>query len=174
MTQSFWNDHERYLDSYWRKWNGLWHHGDFAQVDKDGYWFILGRSDDTLNVAGKRIGPSELESAVVSHVSVKESAVIGVPDEVKGEVPIMFVVLHENKAKSETLANELLHLVSAKIGKSLAPKALYFVDGLPKTQSGKVARRLIKAAYLGKSLGDTSTLQNRESLEQIQQIQRGK
>lgn len=170
MTQSFWKDHERYLDSYWRKWEGLWHHGDFAQVDKDGFWFILGRSDDTMNVAGKRIGPSELESAVVSHPKVKESAVIGVPDAVKGEVPIMFVVLHNDDEKNDELASELLRTVAEKMGKSLSPKALYFVKNLPKTQSGKVARRLIKAAYLGKPLGDVSTLQNRESLEEIKNI----
>lgn len=169
MTYSFWRNHERYLNTYWSTWKGLWHHGDFAKIDEDGFWFILGRSDDTMNIAGKRLGPADLESAIATHPLVKESAAIGIPDEVKGEVPILFIVLHKDVSDEEKviLKNELKAVIADKIGKSFLPKNMYFVSSLPKTQSGKIARRLVRSAFLGESLGDTSTLQNPESLLEI-------
>ncbi|WAA11140.1 AMP-binding protein [Fervidibacillus albus] len=166
MTYSFWKDHERYLNSYWRRWNGLWYHGDFAQKDEDGFWFILGRSDDTMNIAGKRLGPADLESIVTSHPMVRESAVIPIPDEVKGEVPILFVVLHE-KVEEQRMCKEIKELVAEKLGKAFLPKEVYIVDELPRTQSGKIARRILRSAYLGQSLGDISTLQNPEMIQQV-------
>lgn len=168
MTYSFYQDRERYLASYWRTWEGLWHHGDYAQIDEDGFWYILGRSDDTMNIAGKRLGPADLESAVAAHPNVKESAAVGIPDEVKGEVPVIFVVLHEKTDDERKTMRELMELISQKLGKAFLPKDIFFVDSLPRTQSGKIARRLVRAAYLGEKLGDTSTLQNPESIQQIQ------
>ncbi len=168
MTYSFYQDRERYLDSYWRTWEGLWHHGDYSQIDEDGFWYILGRSDDTMNIAGKRLGPADLESAIAAHPIVKESAAIGIPDEVKGEVPVIFVVPHEKVTDEETTRKELVDIISEKLGKAFLPKAILFVDSLPRTQSGKIARRLVRSAYLGEKLGDTSTLQNPESIQQIQ------
>lgn len=167
MTYSFWQDHERYLNTYWRRFDGMWHHGDFAQIDQDGFWYILGRSDDTMNIAGKRLGPSDLESVVTTHPLVKEAAAIGIPDERKGEVPILFVVLHQRSKDSNQLKGELKDIIGKKLGKAFLPKDIFFVTGLPKTQSGKIARRHVRAAYLKENLGDTSTLQNPETIEEI-------
>ena len=167
MTYSFWQDHERYLNTYWRRFDGMWHHGDFAQIDQDGFWYILGRSDDTMNIAGKRLGPSDLESVVTTHPLVKEAAAIGIPDERKGEVPVLFVGLHQRSEDSNQLKGELKDIIGKKLGKAFLPKDIFFVTGLPKTQSGKIARRLVRAAYLKENLGDTSTLQNPETIEEI-------
>src|SRR5690606_14640638 len=131
MTYSFWQDHKRYIESYWQRFRGMWHHGDFAQVDEDGFWFILGRSDDTMNIAGKRLGPADLESAIASHSHVMESAAIGVPDEVKGEAAILFVVRHNDSADEEMLKNELKDLIAKKLGRAFLPKEIYFVNSLP-------------------------------------------
>ena len=121
-----------------------------------------------MNIAGKRLGPADLESAVAAHPNVKESAAVGIPDEVKGEVPVIFVVLHEKTDDERKTMRELMELISQKLGKAFLPKDIFFVDSLPRTQSGKIARRLVRAAYLGEKLGDTSTLQNPESILQIQ------
>lgn len=167
MTYSFWQNHERYLNAYWRRWQGIWHHGDFAQIDKEGFWYILGRSDDTMNIAGKRLGPADLESAITTHPNVKESAAIGIPDEVKGEAPILFIVTHREVENEGALIDELKQIISIKLGKSFLPKDMYFVESLPRTQSGKIARRLVRSAYLDHDLGDISTLQNPDSLTEI-------
>ena len=111
----------------------------------------LGRSDDTMNIAGKRLGPADLESAIAAHPIVKESAAIGIPDEVKGEVPVIFVVPHEKVTDEETTRKELVDIISEKLGKAFLPKAILFVDSLPRTQSGKIARRLVRSAYLARS-----------------------
>lgn len=164
MTCSFWKDTERYLRTYWDTWPGVWHHGDFAQVDENGFWYILGRSDDTMNIAGKRIGPVDLESTICNHPAVKEAAAIGIPDEIKGEVPIVFVVTVEEESNQAQLQIELNETIGKSLGKAFLPKNIYFVDSLPRTQSGKVARRVIRSAFLGMELGDISTLQNKESI----------
>ena len=118
MTRGIWGDPERYLETYWRRFPGVWTHGDWASVDEDGYWFLHGRSDDTLNVAGKRIGPAELESAAVGHAAVAEAAAIGVPHEVKGEVPWLFCVL---KPGAEATPDEIAAAVAHELGKAFAP-----------------------------------------------------
>src|SRR5947208_8088284 len=118
MTRGIWRDHERYLDSYWRRFPGVWTHGDWASIDEDGYWFLHGRSDDTLNIAGKRIGPAELESAAVSHPAVAEAAAIGVPHEVKGEVAWIFCVAKPEVEASDALAAEVGARVSTELGKA--------------------------------------------------------
>jgi acetyl-CoA synthetase len=164
MTRGVWGDPERYLDTYWRRFPGVWTHGDWASVDEDGYWFLHGRSDDTLNVAGKRIGPAELESAAVGHPAVAEAAAIGVPHEVKGEVPWLFCVL---KPGAQATSEEIAEAVAHELGKAFAPARVLFVPSLPKTRSAKIVRRAVRATALGTDPGDLSTLENPESLEEI-------
>ncbi len=167
MTRGFWSDPQRYLETYWSRWPDVWVHGDFAAIDQDGMWYILGRSDDTIKVAGKRLGPAEVESILAGHSAVLESAAIGVPEPVKGSDLVVFVVLKPGLQRSETLRRELRGLVVQALGKALAPQAVWFVPDLPKTRNAKVMRRMIRSAYLGLEAGDTSSLVNPESLEGI-------
>ena len=170
MTRGFWRDPERYLQTYWSRIPGLWVHGDFAAIDDDGLWYILGRSDDTIKVAGKRIGPAEVESVIASHLAVIEAAAIGVPDEIKGEALVVFAVLRPDYQADEALRAELKTLVTRELGKPLAPKAVRFVRDIPKTRNAKLMRRIIRSAYLGKPPGDLSALVNPEAVEQIQKM----
>lgn len=167
MTRGFWKDPQRYLDAYWARWPNVWVHGDFAAVDADGLWYILGRSDDTIKIAGKRLGPAEVESILVRHPAVVESAAIGVPHEVKGSELVVFVVLKKGVEASDALRAELRALVTDEVGKALAPKSVLFVSDLPKTRNAKVMRRMIRAAYLGQDPGDASTLVNPEAVEEV-------
>jgi acetyl-CoA synthetase len=168
MTLGFWGDEERYLKTYWSRFEGVWVHGDWASVSPDGFWFIHGRSDDTINVAGKRVGPAEYESALVGHGAVREAAAIAVPDEVKGDAVVCLAVLRPGWEKSETLRGELMAAVIASLGKPLAPKAIKFVDDLPRTRNAKLMRRVARARYLKlPDLGDLSALENPSSLEAI-------
>jgi acetyl-CoA synthetase len=167
MTRGFWKDPERYMETYWSRWPDVWVHGDFAAVDPDGSWYILGRSDDTIKVAGKRLGPAELESILVAHPSVMEAAAIGVPHEIKGSEPVAFCVLTKQSTPSDPLAAELREKVAKELGKPLAPSEVRFVSDLPKTRNAKVMRRVIRAAYLGQETGDISALVNPEALDEI-------
>jgi acetyl-CoA synthetase len=167
MTRGFWKDPGRYEETYWSRWPGVWVHGDFAAVDADGLWYILGRSDDTIKVAGKRLGPAEIESILVSHPKVVEAAVIGVPDEIKGSEVIAFCVLAADCEWCEELRIELHALVVKSLGKPLAPREILFVHDLPKTRNAKVMRRVMRAAYLGLDLGDISSLVNPEAVEEF-------
>ncbi len=168
MTNGFWHDEERYLKTYWSRFPDVWVHGDWASVDADGYWYIHGRSDDTINVAGKRVGPAEYESALVAHPSVKEAAAIAVPDELKGESVVCLVILRPGHQEGEALRSELQLAVARELGKALAPKAIRFVDDLPRTRNAKMMRRVARARYLRlESLGDLSALENPLSLEAI-------
>jgi acetyl-CoA synthetase len=167
MTRGFWRDRQRYLDTYWSRWPNVWVHGDFAAVDSDGLWYILGRSDDTIKIAGKRLGPAEVESILVRHDAVVEAAAIGVPHEVKGSELVLFVVLRPGVQPDEALRGELHEMVVAEMGKPLAPRAVLFVSDLPKTRNAKVMRRMIRAAYLGQDPGDTSSLVNPQAVEEI-------
>jgi acetyl-CoA synthetase len=173
MTRGFWRDRERYLDSYWRRLPGIWVHGDWASVDEDGYWFLHGRSDDTLNIAGKRVGPAELESAVVAHPSVAEAAAVGVPHDVKGEVAWVFCALVPGAEPSEELAAELRGVAAGELGKAFAPERVLFVSALPKTRSAKIVRRAVRAKALGSDPGDLSSLENPETLEEIERVAAG-
>ena len=164
MTRGIWGDPDRYLDAYWRRFPGVWTHGDWASIDEDGYWFLHGRSDDTLNIAGKRIGPAEVESAAVNHPAVAEAAAIGVPHEVKGEVVWLFCVPRDAEAPS---ADEVAEAVTAELGKAFKPERILFVSALPKTRSAKIVRRAVRAKALGQDPGDISTLENPEVLEEI-------
>ncbi|MED0876705.1 AMP-binding protein [Bacillus mobilis] len=173
MTKSFWEDDERYVNTYWSRFENKWVHGDWVIYDGEQY-IITGRSDDTLNIAGKRIGPAEYESILVKHNDVIEAAAIGVPDDIKGEVCHCFVVLRDNVTFTGELKKELMSLVNSHIGKALCPKDIHVVEDLPKTRNSKVMRRVIKAAYLGKELGDLSSLVNPEVVPFIQGLQSSK
>ena len=182
MARGFWQEKERYLETYWSRFKNIWVHGDWAMRDEDGHWFILGRSDDTLKVAGKRVGPAEVESILVSHPLVTEAAVIGVPDEQKGTAMVAFAVLKDegggmNDEMSDSdssfirhpssLEAELRSLVARDMGKPLAPSKIHFVSALPKTRNAKVMRRVLRAAYLGEDPGDLSSLENPNAIEEI-------
>jgi len=167
MTSGFWEDPKRYVGTYWSRFENVWYHADLVYVDEDGFWYILGRADDTLKVAGKRVGPAELESVLVEHPAVSEAAVIGVPDEIKGEVPLAFVILRPGHVPEEPLRREVLDYVAKRMGKALAPKDVKFVRDLPKTRNAKIMRRVIRAAYLGSDLGDLSALENPQAVEEI-------
>jgi acetyl-CoA synthetase len=164
MTRGIWGDPERYLETYWRRFPGVWTHGDWASVDDDGYWFLHGRSDDTLNIAGKRIGPAELESAAVGHPAVAEAAAVGIPHEVKGEVAWLYCVLAPG---AHAAPDEIAAAVAHELGKAFAPDRVLFVSALPKTRSAKIVRRAVRARALGQDPGDLSTLENPEALEEI-------
>ena len=167
MTRGIWRDEERFLDAYWKRFPGVWTHGDWASVDEDGYWFLHGRSDDTLNIAGKRIGPAELESAAVSHPAVAEAAAIGVPHDVKGEVAWIFCVLKPDGDATPARAQEISTAVTDELGKAFKPERIVFVSALPKTRSAKIVRRAVRARVLGKDPGDLSALENPDALDEI-------
>ena len=159
MTRGVWRDPERYLEAYWRRFPGVWTHGDWALVDDEGYWFLFGRSDDTLNIAGKRVGPAEIESALVGHPAVSEAGVAGVPHEVKGETPWCFCVLVPGTPPSTDLQDEVATSVVEALGKSFKPERVVFVDALPKTRSAKIVRRVLRAVVAGEDPGDLSSLE---------------
>jgi acetyl-CoA synthetase len=168
MTRGFWRDPARYEAAYWSRFPHTWVHGDFAVVDSDGFWYILGRSDDTIKVAGKRLGPAEVESAAVQHPAVSEAAAGGVPHAVKGETVVVFVVLRPGVEPTEALRAEIQAEVVRALGPALKPERVLFVTQLPKTRNGKVLRRLIRARHLGKTdLGDLSALESPDALEAI-------
>jgi acetyl-CoA synthetase len=170
MTRGLHGDPDRYLATYWSRWEGVWVHGDWASVDEDGQWFLHGRSDDTLNIAGKRIGPAEIESVLVAHPAVAEAAAVGVPDELKGETVWAFVVASMPATAvpaDELLADELRDLVASRLGKSFRPAAVRFTSALPKTRSAKVLRRTIRAIVTGDDLGDLSGLDDASALDAI-------
>jgi acetyl-CoA synthetase len=159
MTRGFWNDPSRYLQTYWSRFPDVWVHGDWAAIDEDGQWYIFGRSDDTLNIAGKRVGPAEIESVLVAHPAVTEAAAIGVPDDIKGEKLICLCVLTADGSRDAMLEQELKDWVRRAMGAALTPSAIKFVDDLPKTRNGKVMRRVIRAVCSGEDPGDLSALE---------------
>lgn len=170
MTQGFWRDPQRYLDTYWSRWPQVWVHGDWAATDEDGFWYILGRSDDTIKAAGKRLGPAEVEAILTDHPAVSEAAAIGIPHSVKGEVLICFVVLRQGWTPSEKLADQLASRVGERLGKPLRPSAVYAVPELPKTRNAKILRRVIRAVFLGRDPGDLSSLENPQALDAISKL----
>ncbi|MEK6221090.1 MAG: AMP-binding protein [Chloroflexota bacterium] len=170
MTRGFWKDAQRYEESYWSRWTDTWVHGDWAAKDSDGMWYILGRSDDTIKIAGKRLGPAEVESILVEHPAIIEAGAIGIPHEIKGSELVVFCILSPNSSASNNLKTELINQIVSAMGKPLAPKELFFVSDLPKTRNAKVMRRMVRSAYLGLDLGDTSALVNPEAIEEIQGV----
>ncbi|MBV9213648.1 MAG: AMP-binding protein [Actinobacteria bacterium] len=166
MTRGIWGDPERYIETYWSTYDGVWRHGDWARVDGDGQWFLLGRSDDTINVAGKRLGPAEVESVLVGHRAVTEAAVVGIPDETKGEAVWCFVVV-DGDGDGREIAGELADLVARELGRPFKPSRVVVVDALPKTRSAKILRRAVRAVALGEDPGDMSSAENPEALDTI-------
>jgi acetyl-CoA synthetase len=166
MTRSLWEGDERYLAEYWSTWPDVWDHGDWARVDDDGFWFLLGRADDALNVAGRKVGPAEVEAAVTAHPGVAEAAAVGVPDETTGTAVVVYAVT-AGADESDALRADLRERVGRDLGKPFRPREVRFVDALPKTQSGKVMRRLVASVHAGTDLGDTSSVENPAALEEI-------
>jgi acetyl-CoA synthetase len=165
MTRGIWGNPDRYIETYWSRWKGWWYHGDWASVDEDGCWFLHGRADESMNVAGRKVGPAEVEDALIEHPAVSEAAVIGVPDDLKGEAIVAFVVTRPGAPDVPDLARQLsAHLVES-LGPTFKPHAIIPVRELPKTQSGKIVRRLLRQKYLGEPLGDLSTVENPQALE---------
>lgn len=167
MTRGFWNDSERYVQTYWSRFPNVWVHGDWAAIDEDGLWYILGRSDDTIKIAGKRLGPAEVESVLIEDPAVIEAAAIGVPDPLKGQALVCFCVLQSGQEGTPALVDRLKRLVAERLGKPLRPEAIEFVRDLPKTRNAKVMRRVIRAAYLGDPPGDLSSLENPQAVAEI-------
>ncbi|MBT0959977.1 AMP-binding protein [Denitromonas iodatirespirans] len=169
MAHGFWHDAARYLDTYWSRFPDLWVHGDWARVDADGHWFIQGRSDDTLKIAGKRVGPAEYESALVAHPMVAEAVAIGVPDPVKGEVATCFVTVAGGAVADDWpgVEAELIRHVAALLGKPLAPARVHRVAALPRTRNGKILRRVVRAVWLDTDPGDLSALENPAALDAL-------
>ena len=166
MTRGLYKDPERYLEVYWSRWPGVWVHGDWASIE-DGRWYLHGRSDDTIKIAGKRLGPAEAESALVAHDAVLEAAAVGMPNEVKGEELWAYVVLAPGHSPSDELRTELTNVVADALGKSFKPAGIRFVASLPKTRSAKVLRRAIRATALGVDPGDLSSLEDPASIDAI-------
>ena len=171
MTRGFWKDARRYEETYWSRFPNVWVHGDWAEIDEDGLWYILGRSDDTIKIAGKRLGPAEVESVLVEHPAVIEAAAIGIPDELKGQALVCFCVLRSADVAPD-LADDLKALVASRLGKPLRPERIEFVNDLPKTRNAKVMRRVIRSAYLGQPAGDLSSLENPQAVAEIKATRR--
>ncbi len=168
LTRSLWKDDERYLANYWSTWPDVWHHGDFASRDADGHWYIWGRSDDTLKIAGKRTGPAEIEALVMATGKLGEAAAIGVPDPIKGSAIVLVCAPRTGISDNlEHLREELSQAVTHGLGTPFKPKAVVFVSDLPKTRNLKIMRRVIRAAYLDENPGDLSSLVNPETVEEI-------
>jgi len=170
MTRGFWKEPERYLETYWERFPDTWVHGDWASVDDDGFWYLHGRSDDTLNIAGKRIGPAEIESVVVALPEVMMAAAVGIPDPVKGEAIAIFVVPAPGVEPGDGLRDRVETAVTDTLGKSFRPANVQVVEDLPRTRSAKIMRRVVKALALGNEPGDLSSLENPESLEGIRPL----
>jgi len=169
MLMTLWGDDEKYRNVYWSKYKNTYYTGDYAIKDSDGYFWLLGRADDILKVAGHRIGTAEIESALVSHIDVVEAAVCGIPDEIKGDAIIVFAILKQNVKKDhDKLRSELIEIIRNGIGPIATPQQIHFVTKLPKTRSGKIMRRLLKAIAKNEEIGDISTLEDSAAVHEIQ------
>jgi len=167
MLLDVYGDPARYQEAYWSRFRGSYYTGDFAMRDDDGYFWLLGRADEVLKVAGHRLGTAEVEDAVIAHPAVTEAGVTGKPDEVKGETMVLFITLKKGISQSETLKKELADLLRETIGPVAVPDAIYFVDSIPKTRSGKIMRRVLKAVASGQDVGDLTTLEDEASVDEV-------
>ncbi|WP_255196868.1 AMP-binding protein [Halorarius litoreus] len=167
MTKSLWSGDERYLEEYWSSFDDMWDHGDWAQKDEDGFWFLHGRADDALNVAGRKVGPAEVEGAAMEHDDVNQAAAVGVPDDTTGTAVVLYVIVEDGVAETDDLKQEVRELVGEELGKPFRPREVLFVDEFPKTQSGKIIRRAVQATYTGEDLGDMSSIENPGALEDL-------
>jgi len=170
MTKSLWGGDERYLHEYWSTFESppMWNHGDWAQMDEAGLWFLHGRADDALNVAGRKVGPAEIEGAAMEHEAVNQAAAVGVPDDTTGTAVVLYVIVEAGVEESDALREAVRELVGDEQGKPFRPREVLFVDAFPKTQSGKIIRRAVQGTYTGEELGDMSSIENPEALEGIE------
>jgi acetyl-CoA synthetase len=173
MTQAFWEDRERYLDTYWRSVPGLWIHGDLAIEEADGHFFLLGRSDDTIKVAGKRLGPAEVEDVLLEMPDISEAAAIGIEDSAKGQRLVVFVVPAPQAPLPESFPAQASDYVAQRLGRAFRPSIVHIVSSLPKTRSSKVMRRVLRNIYTGSAPGDLSSLDNPASIEEIERVRAG-
>ncbi|WP_255150591.1 AMP-binding protein [Halorarius halobius] len=168
MTKSLWSGDERYLAEYWSSFEDMWDHGDWAQKDEDGFWFLHGRADDALNVAGRKVGPAEVEGAAMEHDAVNQAAAVGVPDDTTGTAVVLYVIVKDGVEETDDLREEVREMVGEELGKPFRPREVLFVDEFPKTQSGKIIRRAVQATYTGEDLGDMSSIENPGALEDLE------
>ncbi|WP_327051478.1 AMP-binding protein [Halomicrococcus gelatinilyticus] len=171
MTKSLWSGDDRYLNEYWSSFEDppLWDHGDWAQKDEDGFWFLHGRADDAINVAGRKVGPAEVEGALIDHEAVNQAAAVGVPDDTTGQAVVTYVILEDDEEPGDDLRDDLRAQVGEELGKPFRPREILFVDEFPKTQSGKIIRRAIEATYTGEDLGDMSSIENPGALDELEE-----
>lgn len=167
MTKSLWSGDQRYLNTYWSTWEDVWDHGDWAQKDEDGFWFIHGRADDSLNVAGRKVGPAEIEGVAIEHEAVNQACVVGVPDDTTGTAIVLYIILENDYEESDNLRGEIRNRIAQEHGKPFQPREILFVDTLPKTQSGKIIRNIVGSVYQGEEIEDTSGIANPESLQKV-------
>ncbi|HCU98421.1 MAG TPA: AMP-dependent synthetase [Chloroflexi bacterium] len=172
MSRGFFANNARYIDTYWSRWKNIWAHGDWAEKKSDGHWYILGRSDDTINISGKRLGPAEVESILVSSNQVQEAAAIGIPNYTKGNELICFCVLSQQSQITHKIKDELQSIIIKELGKPLKPHEIFFVPDLPKTRNGKIMRRVIRDAYLQKSTMSYESLVNPHIIEIIKNLRK--
>lgn len=170
MLLGVYGNPKRYEESYWSKFPGIYYTGDYAIRDKDGYFWILGRADEVLKIAGHRIGTVEIEDAAVSHPAVAEAGVASIPDPIKGDAIVIFVILKEGFSPSPALKVEIKELIRKMIGPVATPEDIYFVSKLPKTRSGKIMRRILKAVATSASIGDLTTLEDESSVEEVKKV----
>lgn len=167
MLLDIYGNPERYQEAYWSRFPGAYYTGDFAMRDEDGYFWLLGRADEVLKIAGHRIGTAELEDAVISYPAVAEVAVTSKPDEIKGEALVLFITLKEGYSPSDTMRKDIAKHLRQAIGPIATPDEVHFVESMPKTRSGKIMRRVLKAVASGQSLGDLTTLEDKTSVEEV-------
>lgn len=169
-TRGLWRDEARYLDNYWSRYPGVWHHGDWAMRDEDGYWFVRGRSDDTIKIAGKRTGPAEIEALLLATGAVVDAAVVGVPDPIKGAAIICAVIPSPDRTPGAEIADALSGAVAAGLGGAFRPSRILFVSDLPRTRNLKIMRRVIRAVLTDQPPGDLAALVNPESVEELRAV----
>ena len=174
LTPAIWGDRERYLETYWSTFPDLWRHGDWVRCDPDGTWYILGRSDDTLNIAGKRIGPPEIEAALTETGEVVDAAAIAAPDDIKGVAVVCVCVAAQGVSPDAALVERLKDKVGEIVSKPFRPREIHFVEALPKTRSMKTMRRIVRAAFLGEDPGDLSSIHNPETIQPIAKLRKEK
>jgi len=167
LTPTLWRDHERYVENYWNKFPGVYTSGDAALKDEDGYIWFLGRVDEVIKISAHRIGTIEIESALLQHPTVAETAVVGRPDQLRGETACAFVVLKSGVEPSDDLKQALRESVRKTMGPIVIISDIHFVSKLPKTRSGKIMRRLIRSILMDKPLGDFSTIEDDSAIEEL-------
>ena len=168
MTRGLLNDNQRFIETYWSRFENIWFHGDYVYVDEDNLWYMRGRTDDVINVSGHRMSTAEIEHALISHKKISDAASIAIPDEITGEAIAVFFVADDKTQKFSV--GEISDHISEKIGKLARPKLVFELSDLPKTRTGKIMRRVLKSKLLGESLGDLSSLENPQVLDEIQKI----